>query len=335
MVTAVGLTAPASCAAIRAGISRVQEVPFMIGDEDLMGAIVPIDEPLGSWDKLLRMTIMAVGECLDALGPERERVGPIPIVLCLPEPTRAGRVDKLDGRFLSALRHHLELDLREPLANPPALVTAGRAGGVEAVATASQLITSGAEVCIVAGVDTLLTAETLTAYHEQERLKTEENSNGFIPGEAAAAVLLRKPSAGQGALYCRGTGMALEPAPLGSGEPSRAEGIFHAVRDALKGSGCSETDLSYRITDTNGEHYSFKEASLAATRTLRTSRDSFPLWHPVHCIGDVGAAIVPLVLGVAHAAVTREYAPGPGVLCHFSSDGAERGALVLSSSSGA
>jgi 3-oxoacyl-[acyl-carrier-protein] synthase-1 len=89
--------------------------------------------------------------------------------------------------------------------------------------------------------------------------------------------------------------------------------------------------VDYRITDSNGEQYWFKEAALALTRTLRVRKERFEIWHPADCIGDVGAAVVPCILGIALAAARKSYAPGRGSLCHFSGDGSERFALVLSS----
>lgn len=325
MVTGVGLTAPSSCAAIRAGIARFQETPFVLDGEGLYGSIVRLGEPpLKGRAKLLRMAAMAARECLDAV-EERGR-GAVHVILCLPEIDRPGRIDGLDQRFLAELRRDLGLG-SSPI--PPGLVVLGRVGGAQAVADAAALIADGLDACIVVGVDTYFTAETLTAYHDQDRLKTDDNVDGFIPGEAAAAVLLGRPQPGSGQLVCLGIGAGVEPAPIESAEPLRAEGLVQAIRGALQSSGRTYRDLDYRIADVNGEQYGFKEAALALTRTLRERKPRFDIWHPVDCIGEVGAAIGPAVLSVALAAARKGYAPGPGVLCHFSSDGGARAAMVL------
>jgi 3-oxoacyl-[acyl-carrier-protein] synthase-1 len=87
--------------------------------------------------------------------------------------------------------------------------------------------------------------------------------------------------------------------------------------------------VHYRLTDLSGEQYGFKEAALALSRTLRQRKLRFDLHHPADCIGEVGAAIGPCILGVARAAAEKGYAPGPGILCHLGSDDGARAALIL------
>ena len=75
------------------------------------------------------------------------------------------------------------------------------------------------------------TAATLAAYDREDRLLRADNSNGFIPGEAAGAVLLAAWREGSPApLLCAALGFAREPAPLGSGKPLRADGLVQAIR---------------------------------------------------------------------------------------------------------
>ena len=88
-------------------------------------------------------------------------------------------------------------------------------------------------------------------------------------------------------------------------------------------------DLDYRITDANGEQYIFKEGDLAVTRTLREHKGEFDIWHPVDSIGEVGAATVPCILGIAEAAARKGYSRGDNVLCHFGNDNGDRAAIIL------
>jgi len=60
----------------------------------------------------------------------------------------------------------------------------------------------------------------------------------------------------------------------------------------------------------------------------------FALWHPIEYIGDVGAAIGPVVLGVALHAGQEGYGIGPTVLCTFGNDDGERAAIVVNYQAG-
>jgi 3-oxoacyl-[acyl-carrier-protein] synthase-1 len=248
------------------------------------------------------------------------------LLLCVAEKDRPGRIADLDG----ALLRDVATDLGFAPHTDSRLFAGGRVGGLKAMDHARQLIAAGAPGCVVAGVDSLLVAGTLTALHKTHRLVTTENSNGFIPGEAAAAVCIgpvRRSKNPQ--LLCLGIGFGNEPAPLGSGEPFRADGLVEAIRAAFADGRCGYGDVDFRLSDSNGEAYGFKEAALAMTRTLRDRKEEFDIWHPVDCVGEVGAATVPIMLAVMQAAVTKDYAPGPGALCQVADTGAKRAAAVL------
>jgi 3-oxoacyl-[acyl-carrier-protein] synthase-1 len=185
-------------------------------------------------------------------------------------------------------------------------------------------------LCIIAGVDSFLVASTLAAYESQNRLLTSQNSNGFIPGEAGAAVLIGSPDRTPVPdLICLGVGIGHEKATLESEEPLRADGLAQAFRAAFADSGAGFAELDFRITDANGEQYWFKEATLALSRTCRERKEFFDIWHAADCIGETGAAAALCAMAVALAAARKSYAPGPGTLCHFGNDDGERVALVL------
>ena len=82
---------------------------------------------------------------------------------------------------------------------------------------------------LIAATDSLLTWSTLSVYDNNDRLLGNENSNGFIPGEAGAALLISKPDA-TSQLLCVGVGIATEKAHINSEEPLRANGLTNAIR---------------------------------------------------------------------------------------------------------
>lgn len=327
MVTGVELNAPASCAAIRCGITNFAETRFMDkGGEWIIGCSVPLPEPWRGRAKLVRLVAPAIQECLTSV--RNLQVNEIPLLLCLAERTRPGRLDGLDQTLLGEIEAALGVRFHPRSGT----VEQGKVSGLRAMDEARKLLVEdGISHCLIAGVDSFLVASTLAAYEEKNRLQTSKNSDGFIPGEAGAAVLVGLArEASETAMSCFGIGFGQEPATVESGEPVKADGLVTAIRGALSDAGRTMGDMDYRITDLSGEQYGFKEASLALSRTLRTRKERFDLWHPADCIGEVGAAIVPCMLGVLHAATRKNYAPGKNALCHAANDTGERGCMVAS-----
>ncbi len=324
MITGVGLSAPASCAAIRCAIDNFNETRFMDdGGEWIIGSEVPLDQPWRGLEKLVQMAVRAVKECLSNAGSARPSA--IPLLLCVAEPTRPGRTSGLDNEFLK----RIEKELGTKLHPRSAVIARGRVSIAEALHVASHLITAECPFCLIAGVDSFLSWPTLSVYQSKSRLLTSKNSNGFIPGEAAAAILVGAPKPGIENLVCTGIGAGHEPATVENEEPLRADGMVQAFKEAMADAGCSLADVDYRLADVNGEQYGFKEAALAMTRSLRDRKELFEIWHPTDCIGETGAAAGPAILAIALAASRKAYAPGPGVLCHFAADAGDRAALIL------
>jgi 3-oxoacyl-[acyl-carrier-protein] synthase-1 len=90
------------------------------------------------------------------------------------------------------------------------------------------------------------------------------------------------------------------------------------------------------MSDANGEHWKFKEIVFATGRLDRPRPSTQPPralgyldhWHPIEFIGEVGAAIGPVLLGWALHAGEHAYLAGPTVLMPMSEDGGDRAALV-------
>lgn len=334
MITSVGLSSPAACAAMRAGISAFTETRFMnsIG-EWIIGSSVPIDPPWRGLPKLAHFAASAIRECLNSAGG----VGPesIPVLLCVAEQERPGRFTGLDDLLLPQIQNLLGFRFH-PLSK---VIPHGRVGGAMAADQARRLIhDERLKYCIVAGVDSFLVGPTLSAYDSKYRLLTSANSNGFIPGEAGAAVLLSAPGREEPSEFCCiAIGFGQEKATVESDEPFRGDGLTEAFRALKLDGGVTPDDADYRYTDCNGEQYGFKNDRLAYSRTVRKLKARFDHLHPADSVGEIGAAVVPCVIGLALTAARKGYAPGPGegpepgkgVLCHFSNDEGERAAMIL------
>ncbi len=326
MVTAIGLDALASCAAMRAALDNFQDTRFIDeGGEWIVGSEVQLAKPWRGLTKLAKMAAASIIECLKQV-PDLDP-NELPLFLCVAEPDRAGRLAALNDRLFE----EIERETGYKFAESSALIARGRVGAAVALHMARQRIADkAASAVLIVGVDSLLSAATLSDFQEHGQLLTSENSNGFIPGEAAAAILvrpLRKSESPQ--LVCVGLGFAVEEATVRAELPLRADGLAAAIKKSVADAGITMGALDFRITDLSGEQYYFKEASLALSRTLRELKEEFDIWHPADTIGEVGAAIGPIVLAVSLIANRKQYSPGQNLLCHFGDTNGTRAALVL------
>lgn len=324
LVTSVGLSAPAACAAIRAKVANPSETGFL---EREAGPIIahqaPLDRPWRGRARLVRMAAMALVEALGGL--PRAQWTALPLLLCVAERDRPGRIDGLEDQLL----REVEREIGTRFAAGSATIAGGRVGICAALSTARRLLYEGrVPFVLIGGADSLVTWSTLQVLAGRNRLLNEYNSNGFMAGEAAGAVLVGLPE-DAGELVCAGCGQAFETAHIGSGQPLRGTGLSSAIKAALDEAGCQLRDLSYRITDLSGEQYYFKEAALAVARIPDRPAGLFDLWHPAECIGEAGAAAGFVIIAVAEAACRKAYAPGERVLVHLANDGGQRGAAVL------
>jgi len=260
----------------------------------------------------------------------------IPIVLVVAPPDRPHRWADLDQQIAGDVAHKLG----RPLPRGSTLIPRGRTGIVPALEQAGALLDSREhKACIVAGVESFLRQSIGDHYMLTEnRLLTAANSNGFTLGEAGAAVLVTRPDALRGELAILGMGQAHDPSGAGGTDkhPSKGDGLTRAIRGALAGAGIEHSAIDLRISDANGEHWKFKEVAFATARLDRPRPPNAPPhrfgfldhWHPSEFIGDVGAALGPIMLGWALHAGQRGYLHGPKVLVHASEDNGDRAALV-------
>ena len=326
LVTGVGLDAPASCAAIRCAIDNFQETRFMDqGGEWIMGCEVPLEQPWRGKAKLIKMAAAAIRECLSG----NPLINPVetPLLLCLSERDRKGRVIDDDNRFFHDLLEELQLEFHEK----SLVIAGGHVGVALALRHARPLIQElKLKHVLIAAADSLLVAQSLAHYEEHERLLTSQNSNGFIPGEAGAALVVEPVYANQEPqLIIAGLGFGVETAHIYSEEPLRADGLTDAIKDALIDANCEMGDLDFRITDLSGEQYHFKEASLALLRLLRKRKEEFDIWHPADCVGEVGSALAAVMLIVVKFACEKDYSEGNRILAHLGNDDGKRSAIIL------
>lgn len=324
MATAVGLNAPSACAAMRARLDGFQETRFVgPGGDWLIGAPVPLPR---NWIGEKRMAHLAAGaicEAFECVPQAREQTA---LILCLAEEERPGRPVRDGSRLLRRIGEIVE----SPSHRRSRIVAHGRPSGHVALEQARRILAAGeAPYVMIAGVDSYLTAESIAYYLGEDRLLTPNNPNGFVPGEAAAAVLCSRSQ--QGALRLHGLGLAREQAFIYNPDelPLRGDGMTSAYSAALDETGTEMNRLGYRIADLIGEQYWFKQSALANLRLVRGAHDFQDIWSPAEALGNVGAAVVPVMIGMAFTASRKGYAAGNPVLIEASNDTGACGAAVL------
>jgi 3-oxoacyl-[acyl-carrier-protein] synthase-1 len=324
MVTAVGLTAPSACAAIRAKLTNPTQTRFVdSAGEWITGCVVPLAASEHSERKLTTMAARVAMECLADV--PRDQWSSVALLLCVAENGRPGREQGLEDE----LRFEIERALGVQFADESAVVPLGRCSAVAALSRARELIyQQDVPWALILATDSLLAWPTLGPYERSSRVLTPSNSDGFIPGEAAAGILVGRPSGGA-EMLCVGLGHATETATVDSELPLRADGLVKAIRAALDEADCGLHDMDLRVADLSGEQYYFKEAALIPGRIMRQRKAEFDIWHAAECTGEVGAAAGVIAIAVSDAACRKAYAPGPAILVHTSNDGGERAAAVL------
>src|SRR6185437_3269395 len=105
-----------------------------------------------------------------------------PLLLCLSENERKGRVIDDDNQFFLDLQGELGVEFHEK----SRVIAQGHVSIAVALKRARLLIQeSKINRVLIAATDSMLVGPTLSDYEANERLLTSNNSNGFIPGEAA------------------------------------------------------------------------------------------------------------------------------------------------------
>lgn len=340
MVTAVGNSSSASCAAMRAGVRNVVEGKLW----DYSGSkCLPVGRPyLRQWwvgrDMLAELVAPAIEECLEVAGQiARTPVESIPIVMIVAPPDRPCRWPDLDRALTGDIAHKLG----RGLPHGSALIPKGRSGIVPALDYAATLLESRQHtMCVVAGVESFLKEGIVDHYQFTEsRLLTEANSNGFTLGEAGAAILVTTPAWHQRSeLTILGVGQAHDPSGAGGTEthPPKGDGLTHSIRSALAMAHLEHCAIDLRVSDANGEKWKFKETTFAEGRMDRPRPAGMPPrrlgyldhWHPNEFMGEVGSAVGPVMLGWALHAGCKRYLPGPRLLFHASEDNGDRAAFV-------
>jgi len=334
MVSAVGESAEQGCASIRAQVSRMSEhaaYAAITGDPGweeempLVVAAVPGVDPLLPLAE--RLQALALGALVPLAGAARMRRADLPrtaLLLALPWPDAAVAGAGVETGFPGALQRAAGLRGFRAVC----VRSSGHTAVFELLAEASALLAAGeVDACLLVAVDSYLSEDRLRPLDEAYRVKSERNVDGFVPGEAAVALLLEPLDAARrrGAdvvAVISGVALGSEPRGILSDRQSTGAGLTSALREVL----AEASEPAWVLCDLNGESYRAFEWGLAVTRLPQQLGTVAGLTHPADCLGDVGAATGGVLLAVVAAAFRRGYAPARRVFLWTANEGSVRAA---------
>ncbi len=334
--TCIGLDALQTTLGIRAELLRPADTRFVDKDGDLVGmcCVRCLSTAETGAKRLIALAAPAMQEAARSWRRVEEArrgvANSLPLVVAVPE----GVVEYSRARQKSLFLEALE-------AAVPGLIDVarsheiigGRAAGVQALGRAVDMLQAGAEAVLVGGVDSYYDPDRLDALSEALRLHGMGTENGFIPGEAAAFIVLtHRHHAASLTRYASilGHGMENEPRPFGSDDPCQALGMTAALRKATTAVGARRM-IGWQLTDVVNERHRVDEWQYATGRTFQLFTDDVLHEQPLVTIGDVGTAAATLF--IVEAAVRWQTACGLSDLAVLAlhSDGPERGAVLIAS----
>lgn len=328
---AVGLTAPAAAAAVRAGISAFREHAFMLdktGEPMIVACEPTLDPALQGPERFTRLAEPALEEAMAPL--VGRNVKSLYAVVGTPgeRPGLPAGIDDALGRAVAEMANPRTSAYTSTLAN-------GHAAGLLAMRHGRDLLQAGrAQFCLAGGVDSYLTADSLEWMDEVGILKSSANRNGFPPGEAAGFCLMTTGETAQEFNlpvlgWLETFGSSREQSPIRTETICVGRGLSDAIGQATKPLRIPEERVDDTICDLNGEPYRSEEFAFTVLRTQLAFVSATQFVTPADCWGDVGAASGPLFASLALAAAQRGYAKGPRTLIWASSDAGERAAAVI------
>lgn len=329
--TPLGFDAASSAAAVRAGISAIQDHPYMIdqfGERMKVTRDIGIDVDLHGPDRAVEI---AVSPALDALLPllQSDATSAVTLILSTGEP-RPGKPDGFAAQVDMLLRKRIG---QHVLLEGGGSTAGGHAGGLLAIHHACKSLREGrAKLCLVGGVDSYLEPETLEWLDQNEQLHSETTTYGFCPGEAAGFALLTTLGVARARglrplLEIVGTSIASEENRIKTETVVLGEGLGSAFKLLFQDAPIDKVDRI--ICDMNGERYRGNEYGFAVIRNPGRFKDAADFETPADCWGDVGAASGPLFVSLITEAEARGYQPGPLSLIWASSENGARAGVLL------
>jgi len=333
--TAVGMTAPATAAAVRAALAAFSEHPFLFdtaGEPYRVARASYLEIDLVGADRLAELAGPAAAEAVAPLAAAPGSKPAIPAFIGLP-PKRPGRPENAVAAVSERVRAGMT---RAGLSlGRVQVIETGHAAGAMAVQGAWEMVRSGAaEFALAGGVDSYLEPDTMAWLEASDQAHgARDNTWGFVPGEGAGfALLAAAPTAGRYKLPADHelitAATARETKLIKTDTVCLGEGLTELFR-ALTAGLAPGTRADHLVCDMNGEPYRADEFGFAVLRAGELFRDASAFASPASFWGDVGSAAGPLFLVLSDAEARKGYARGPVTAAFTSGESGERCGFII------
>ncbi len=317
--TSAGVTVPTAFGSARLGLKFFEELPWRDPARvPVRGGRTPLDlAAVTGVARLVTLSLLAL-EQIDDGG----LAGPTPLLLCLPEPRDRFVPAGVLGAICGESGPRIDAGTSRTFA-------AGRAAVFQALEVAEALLSSRqARAVYLGGADSLVDRQPFNRALRAGRLETS-TSTGFVPGEGAVFLRLGWGATPDALALITGVARSQERFTREFEQPNTGAALAKAGRAALVAASTSIAQVGTFIHDAAGDRFGFREAGMALTR-LRPRTDPEPqVLTTASSAGELGAAWGPFALGLAAFFAHKQVTPGPATLVLGTSEGADRGAAVV------
>lgn len=333
MATAIGHDAVTACASYRAGITRPKSYTpsFDLGLE-LAG--YPVDGVTDGYQgvgRLMRLATMSIQDLI-----EYEQRPPLHIARQLMSCHLAFHLYRKGSErevpsvsIADQFYQRLTARFGSMLPTTATYHERGHVSGLLALNGAIEDLES--ERCthaLVIGVASCFDEDMLAPLIESRRVKTEDNPQGPILGEAAVCILLERQRDGER----RAGACARLASPVVMHEPasSAAGGVLGTViNEAHALLARQQGWVSVLVSDLNGEPSRSHDFGCSVPRLHADLRDTrVKIWVPAESFGDTNAASALIGVCAVSRGFARSYVHGDAIVSSASDDGA-RGAIAV------
>jgi 3-oxoacyl-[acyl-carrier-protein] synthase-1 len=250
--------------------------------------------------------------------------------LCLALPEQEGGSPINPEKFITWLSLQTNGEFFDPAASSAEFK--GRAGVLLALVKAAGLVAqTPSALVLVGGVDTFDDPVLLHRLEREERLLTDENSDGFTPGEGAGFLLVGGGEAAKKHGLAPIAQIAIpavgfEPGHMYGEEIYRADGLLKTMQDFFAKNPPS-SPVGEIYSTMNGEYFWARELG-AVLSSQGGHLGPARLHHPAENIGDIGAAFGAVLISLAATGIAQGYRKSPA-LVYASSDYGNRAVTTV------